>query len=148
MIVFGMIELVANQRTFGLQGKFENKIIAGWNILEGPILLGFKPTIEKIREKLDSGDKTGAANGIRQYLEWLLKEICEAIKAEVPFRGDGRYGVGDLLIPSKKRVAKLAKNCEWGKDILTKYADLEATPIANLLSHDNADAGNISKNEI
>ena len=124
-------------------------MILDWNIDQGPRLSGYKPRIIKIREKLDNSDKTGAANEIRQYLEWLLKIICESTKAEVPFRSNGRYTVSDLLIPSKKRVTKLSRNSNWDSDILAKYDSLEtATPIANLLSHDNLDAGSISKSEI
>ena len=142
-------QLITYQKTFGCQGKFENKMILGWNIDQGPVLSGYKPRLVKIREKLDSSDKAGAANEIRQYLEWLLKNICESIKAEVPFRSSGRYTVADLLIPSKKRVTKLCKNTEWESDILAKYGSLEsAAPIANILSHDNLDAGSISKSEI
>lgn len=142
-------QLITYQKTYGCQGKFENKMILDWNIDQGPILSGYKPRNIKIREKLDNSDKTGAANEIRQYLEWLLKIICESTKAEVPFRSNGRYTVSDLLIPSKKRVTKLSRNSNWDSDILAKYDSLETTtPIANLLSHDNLDGASISKSEI
>ena len=142
-------QLVTYQRSYGLQGKFQNMTIVGWNILHGPKLLQYKPRIDRIREKLENGDKSGAANDIRQYMEWLLKEICEAIKADVPFKGNGLYTIGDLLIPSKRRITKLVKETEWKNNIVQVYAELEsAAPIANLLSHDNPEAANISKGEI
>ena len=85
----------------------------------------------------------------RQYLEWLLLEICEAIKVEVPFRADNRYTVGDLLGPSRKRISKLIKDPLRKEDILSKYQDLEiSTRYGNLLSHYNPDAVNISNEEI
>jgi LSD1 subclass zinc finger protein len=140
---------MAHQQAYGNHTQFMNAVIVGWNEIDGPLFTGHKSRIEKIKQKLNSGDKNGAANEMIQHLEWLLKEICESIQAEGPVKFDGRYTVGDLLTASKKRVVKLAKGQNWEEKILKKYIDVEAdTHTLNILSHYNMETGNISTNEI
>lgn len=142
-------QLIAEQSRLRIQSSFKNISIVEWNLEGGLRILPYKVRHERIEDKLRAGDKSGAANEIRQYLEWLLKEICENVKAEVAFRSDGRYTVGDLFNPSRKRVEKLIKDCQWKADALTRYSDIEtAAKVGNLLSHDNPDVMNISLPEV
>ncbi len=142
-------QLIAEQARLKIQSSFKNISIVEWDLDGGLKIIPYKPRQERIEDRLKTGDKTGAANEIRQYLEWLLKEICENVKAEVAFRSDGRYTVADLFNSSKMRVEKLIKDCKWKADVLQKYSDIEISArLGNLLSHDNPDAMNISISEI
>jgi len=143
-------QLRASQRAYGVNGNFKNLIIVDWNVDTGPIIRPYKPRWEIIQEKIVSGDKKGAGNEGRQYLEWCIEKICEITQAQAPFKISGRYEVWDLLIPAKKRIGDLIKDGESFKTIiLEKFMDLEATIImGNLLSHHNPLAEDVSIEEV
>jgi LSD1 subclass zinc finger protein len=142
-------QFICYQRAYGMQGKFVNKIISKWNVNHGPSLIGYKPRIENIKDKLDAGDKSGAANEIRQYLEWLLKKVCEFFEVKITYKPYGRNTVADLFEPSKSRISKLGKNQNWGQEMIGKFIDVEAdTQTLNALSHDNPEMANISVGEL
>ncbi|KKN36346.1 hypothetical protein LCGC14_0774460, partial [marine sediment metagenome] len=58
-------------------------------------------------DKIRQADKTGAANDGRQYLEWILFEICTSTEAPAALRKDGRYDAGNLQDPARLRLNKL-----------------------------------------
>lgn len=131
-------QLRSHQRACGIEGKFKNLEITRWEAETGPLIEPFKPRWERIQKRIDSSDKLGAGIEGRQYLEWLLKEICEATRAVVPFKIAAKYVVSDLWNPAKQRVSKLVKDDEFRRKVLQRFQGLEATIImGNLLSHDN-----------
>ena len=142
-------QLRSHQRACGIDGNFKNLEIIRWEPETGPIIEPFKPRWERIQKRIDCSDKPGAGNEGRQYLEWLLKEICEATRAEVPFKTDGKYVVFDLWNPAKQRVSKLVKDDEFREKVSQRFQELETTIImGNLLSHDNPLADTVSIEEV
>jgi len=142
-------QLRSHQRACGIDGKFKNLEIIRWEPETGPIIEPFKPRWERIQKRIDSSDKPGAGNEGRQYLEWLLKKICQVTRAPVPFEIDGKYVVFDLWDSAKQRVSKLVKDHEFRDKVLQRFQGLEATIImGNLLSHDNPLAHTVSIEEI
>ena len=142
-------QLCAFQRDYGVEGKFENLVIVDWDVNTGPIIRPYKPRWERIQEKIAQGDKRGAGNEGRQYLEWLLEKICETTRAPVPFKSSKRYMVGDLLIPAKKRVDELIKDDAFKQKISQAFSDIERTIImGNILSHNNPLAERASIEEV
>ena len=131
-------QLRSHQRACGIEGKFKNLEIIRWEVETGPLVEPFRPRWERIEERIDSSDKLGAGIEGRQYLEWLLKEICEATRATVPFKIAAKYVVSDLWNPAKQRVSKLVKDDGFREKVLQRFHELETTIImGNLLSHDN-----------
>lgn len=142
-------QLRAFQRAYRMDGDFINLVIQNWDIATGPIIRPYKPRWEKIIEKISVGDKTGAGNDGRQYLEWTLEKICEVTQAPVPFKSSGRYEVGDLLIPAKIRINALITEDTFKMKIVSAFQNLESTIImGNLLSHNNILAERISIEEV
>ena len=142
-------QLCAFQRAYGLDGSFKNLAITKWDVENGPTIDPYKVRWEKIRERIDAGDKTGAGNAGRQYLEWLLKHICEVTNAPVPVK-DWESGMVHGILPhTKKRLKDLIKEDEFRATISKAFQDLETTLImGNLLSHNNMLAGKVSIEEV
>ena len=142
-------QLCASQRAYGMGGNFRNLSIVNWSVEAGPIMSSYKPRWERIQEKIDSGDKRGAGNDGRQYVEWLLKQICNITNAPVPINNWQRGMVGDLLPHAKKRIAALVKDESYKNKVSLAFTELERTTIlGNLLSHDNPLIDSVSINEV
>jgi DNA repair exonuclease SbcCD ATPase subunit len=142
-------QLRASQRAYGVEGNFKNLVIIGWNVDTGPIVRPYKARWERIQEKTAAGDKSGAGNEARQYLEWILETICEALQIPVPFKSSGRYEVRELLMPAKKRVYSLIKENTFKAEISKTFQNLDSTMImGNLLSHNNILVENVSIEEV
>jgi len=142
-------QLRACQRAYGMDGNFKNLSIIGWNIDAGPIIIPYKPRWERIQEKIASGDKRGAGNEGRQYLEWLLKQICDVTNAPVPVKNWQRGMVGDLLPHAEKRLDALVKDEPYKTRVSLAFTELKRTTIlGNLLSHDNPLVDSVSIQEV
>jgi AAA15 family ATPase/GTPase len=141
-------QLSAHQRAFRVDGNWKNLEIIRWTFETGPIIEPYKTRWDKIKNKIDARDKQGAANDGRQYLEWLLKKVCEVIMAKPVFKTD-RYTVSDLLAPAKERLNQLVADVQFTEKANKGFQELEATIImGNLLSHDNPEAENTSIEEV
>jgi recombinational DNA repair ATPase RecF len=140
-------ELERHQRAYHAEGRFLNLKIHRWSLGEGPVVYLYKPRWERIQSKLDEADKTGAANDGRQFLEWILMEICTSTGAHGPIRRDGRYIVSDLQEPAHARLRELLPAVRSDIDHLFQEITAAGAP-GNLLSHENVDAPSISIPEI
>jgi recombinational DNA repair ATPase RecF len=142
-------QLRASQRAYGIEGNFKNLTIVKWQVDTGPIIRPHKSKWEKIQDKIAAGYKTGAGNDGRQYLEWILERICETIQVPVVFKSSGRYEVGELLIPAKKRLGDLIRDGAFKVNISKAFKDLESTIIlGNILSHNNILTEEVSIEEV
>lgn len=142
-------QLHASQRVYGMEGDFKNKVITNWCVERGPTIRPYKIRWERIQEKINSGDKPGAGNEGRQYLEWVLEKICKVTQASGPIRSSGLYEVEELLIAAKKRVERLIKEDVFKSLIFNAFQDLESRKImGNILSHNNILAGEVSIEEV
>jgi len=122
--------------------------IVDWNADTGPTMRPYKPRWERIQEKVATGDKAGAGNLGRQYLEWILERVCEAVAAPVPFKRSRRYEARELMDPAKQRVQHLARGEEFDEEVSQAFQELERTVImGNLLSHNSTLADQISLEE-
>jgi recombinational DNA repair ATPase RecF len=140
-------QLRSHQRAFRVQGDWKNMEIIRWALKTGPIIEPFKPRWDKIKAKIGSGDKQGAASEGRNYVEWLLKEICKVTFARLVIKE--RYIVADLLSPARERVDELTRGNSFQKEVSKRFQELEATAImGNLLLHDNPEVENVSIEEV
>ncbi len=141
-------QLCAAENAYGVGGNCKNMEIVKWSLESGPQLEPYKPHWESIVNRINSGDKNGAGEEGRVYLEWLLKRICLNTQAQVPFKTD-RYTVADLYEPAKSRLLKLVSDYDFKQMLVDSFMELESiTLMGNLLSHDNAEAGNASIEEV
>ena len=137
------------QRAYGIEGYFKNLVITNWHVESGPTIMPYKIRWERIQEKINSDDKPGAGNDGRQYLEWLLKHICEVTNAPVPVNNWEGEMVSGILPHAKKRLKRLIKEDEFKAKISKAFQDLETTiSMGNLLSHNNILAEEVSIEEV
>jgi hypothetical protein len=144
-------QIINTQKMFNIRNSFRNYTISKWNIKSGVDLIPYKKKTEVIENKLDSMDKSGSGNEIRQYLEYILSNACEKLIAKIPFKMNGRYTLNDYFENFGIRInqIKLNRDVEWKKNVLKVYDELDKyRTIINSLSHFNDLATNISIDEI
>jgi hypothetical protein len=138
-------QLIKSQQIFGV--NFENYTITNWTVDNGPDLKPFKIKLDKIYDKIESGDLACAGNEGRQYLEWVLEEICKSIDAEVLMKE--RYTAGDLMRPVRHQLKEIISNEKIKSQINEAFKELDNNSImGNILSHNNLLAGDISPTEV
>jgi len=138
-------QLCASQRAYEMENNFERLNIVDWNVDTGPKIRQYKPRWERIQEKIAGGDKTGAGNDGRQYLEWLLKRICVITNAQVPVNNWERGMVGDILNHARKRIETLVIDDSYKNRVSLAFTELARTTIyGNILSHDTPLAEGLS----
>lgn len=91
-----------------------------WNVDQGPTEWDDKDVWGEIDSFLAKNDVRAAAALLRNYLEHFSKEACHVLRAQVEFRGDAQFTLGDLLPSAIGRVKKLLKEGKaaaqsWGQ---------------------------------
>lgn len=140
-------ELRSHQRACGKEQAFKNVQIIGWTLEDGPRLDKYKPRWDRIQNKLDNGDKDGAAGDVRKELEAFLLEATISLRTPIPLTRDGKYTVADLHDPFAARIKKMVP--ETYQVNLTIFQNLLSNGIfGNLLVHNNPRAENASLEEV
>jgi len=97
-------------------GLVESKKVAHfrtWSVDTGPTEWDDRDVWEEIKAYLAHGDVRSAAALLRHYLEHFSKEACHALRAQVEFRGDAQFSLGDML---PNAIGKLNKLLKKGQD--------------------------------
>jgi hypothetical protein len=114
------------------EGLIQNgQFFGGWNIDTGPRIWDDTDIWTEIQDALDKDDVPRAAALLRRYLEYISAVLADNLRAQVEYRGDASYDLGDLLPPTlsrwKDRLKKGIKSAEhWG------HTDAKATLEARL----------------
>ncbi|MHC4388747.1 MAG: AAA family ATPase [Planctomycetota bacterium] len=143
-------QLRAAQSSHDLVNDFMNWTIVRWGLDEGPVLYPFKTNWQTIQERISDGNKREVGNLGRQYLEWVLFEICNLTRAKlsIPQSRTLQFEVKELFDSVKSRMSALLGTEQYEQTYGGVIAELEATtPMGNLLSHNNIIAANISVEE-
>ena len=123
--------------------------IIDWNLKEGPVLAKPLDTEEKIEKYLSTKhlDLNAAGNAARRYLEYNLKEICTLNKIKVPIAD--KYDVGTLFDDCKNSILAMVKETDFEDYYIDMFSNSDETKhIANLLSHDNEEFYELSRNDV
>lgn len=104
-------------KTEGLIQK--GQFFGGWNIETGPRIWDDTDIWTEIQDALDKDEVPRAAALLRRYLEYISAVLADNLRAQVEYRGDASYDLGDLLPPTlsrwKHRLKKGIKSAEyWG----------------------------------
>lgn len=120
-------------KTEGLIRK--GQFFGGWHIDTGPRIWDDKDIWTEIQEALDKDDVPHAAALLRRYLEYISVVLADNLRAQVEYRGDASYDLGDLLPPTlnrwRNRLEKGIKSAKhWGHgdaqvELKEKLADAE-----------------------
>ncbi len=146
-------QLCENQQAFGVKKKYCNMSIIDWDINCGPGFAEYKNLWEKVIECFNRGDFDVAGFLTRRYMEWVLKEICLKMRAQIEFKTDGRYTVEELFISAHSRMKRLCSrirdNDIFKNAVLHSFKELESWKyMGNLLSHENPEIDIIPTSEI
>ena len=118
------------------EGLIQNgQFFGGWNIETGPRIWNDTDIWTEIQEALDEDDVPRAAALLRRYLEYISAVLADNLRAQVEYRSDGSYDLGDLLPPTLRRWKDWLKRgiksaTHWGHDdakaaLETKLAEAE-----------------------
>ena len=91
--------LIQNSVTFG-----------SWSVETGPKIWQHQDVWDEIEEALQRSDIETAASRLRRYLEYIASVLADSLRAEVRFKGDGQYDLGDLMPPVINRWRKKLKD--------------------------------------
>ena len=106
--------------TDGLVKKNNMVEFKGWDVNTGPKYKDGSDVWAEIKSKLDDGDVATAAHQLREHSEMFYENVCDSLRAEVRYKSDGRWELGDYLRGAKeayKNCLKMAKKSanSWGK---------------------------------
>lgn len=104
-----------------------------WSVDLGPTEWNGRDVWKEIEDDLSQNDVRAAASLLRHYLEYFSKEVCHRLRAQVVFRGDAQFTLGDLMPPGVSRLKDLLKTGKkaadsWGQ--ADKKAQIEALDAA------------------
>lgn len=80
-----------------------------WHVETGPQVNHEVDLWQRIEEDLARNDMPAAAAKLRRGSEEFFMMACDALRAKVPFKLDGRWELGDLLSALKSQYADLLK---------------------------------------
>ena len=91
-----------------------------WSVEGGPQLEEHSDVWGEIKRLVDGNRISSAAHQLREHLEFFFEQVCDALRAQIQYRTDGRYELGDYISGAKgqyKKLLRQAKQCanKWGK---------------------------------
>lgn len=120
-------------KTEGIVEKKNLIQFKGWTIETGPIYEFEKDLWEKIDIDLSNNDIPSASQKLRRGAEYFFEAVCDSLRAEIKYMGDGRYELGDYApaaVSAFKSYLKKAKNTasKWKQDtVLNELSRIEKT---------------------
>lgn len=103
-----------------------------WTVDFGPTEWDSRDVWAELEGYLGKNDVRAAAALLRHYLEHFAKEACDRLRANVEFRGDAQFMLGDLLPNATSSLGDLLKKAKaaansWNqKDIVEQISTIEA----------------------
>jgi recombinational DNA repair ATPase RecF len=121
-----------HMKTEGLIGAQSAVQFRSWDIDHGPTQWDERDVWREIDDHLKANDVRAAAGLLRHYLEYASAELCHRLCAQVGFRGDAQYQLGELLPSAVSRMRRLYANAKraansWNqKDVMAEIAVRES----------------------
>lgn len=110
-------------KTEGVVSSRNTVKFTSWSLANGPVRVDdLADGWDRIDALLEEGDVAGAAHRLRHTSEWFLREACHQLNAEVQFKADGLWSLGDFMGPALSKFKSLLKDAKraeqsWGNDI-------------------------------
>lgn len=124
--------------------------IVDYNSTMGPIIKRARSSWDKISNRLSEGDKYGAGNEGRRYLEEVLENICILFKAKLVYKGPSyHYNIQEMLDAAIKSVQDKIEKSYVEEEILPLFHKLNSNKfLANMASHNNKAIEEVAIDEI
>jgi hypothetical protein len=84
-------------RSAGLVTAKTSLSFHGGTIETGPVVESNKDVWDNIAAELAKGNVGDAAGALRRHLEYVSRHLADQLSANIPFRADANYELGDLL---------------------------------------------------
>ena len=133
------------------EGLIKNgQFFGGWNIETGPRIWDDKDVWTEINADLDKDDVPRAAALLRRYLEYISAVLADNLRAQVEYRGDANYDLGNLLPPVMNRWRnRLEKGIQsakhWGHDEAKAELEAKLVEAKTLIQKTNSEQWAINK---
>lgn len=104
-----------------------------WTVDFGPTEWDDRDVWAELDGHLAKNDVRAAAALLRHYLEHFSKEACDRLRANVEFRGDAQFVLGDLLPNATSTLGELLKKAKvaansWNqKEVVERITAIEAS---------------------
>lgn len=82
-------------------------VLRGWDVAQGPTQFDDRDVWREIDDHLAADNVRAAAGALRHHLEYMATELCHALHAQVGFRADASYQLGELMPAAMARLRKL-----------------------------------------
>ncbi|HXV64056.1 MAG TPA: hypothetical protein VEK15_25375, partial [Vicinamibacteria bacterium] len=114
--------------------------LTSWSYGEGPRTSAYDPSsiIGAARSRLAAGDANGAATKARRALEEQLQEVCQALRARLPFRrgaANDRRELGELFAGVRRALKDTAKPFLNELDGLLRGLEADVQATLNVEAH-------------
>jgi DNA repair exonuclease SbcCD ATPase subunit len=133
--------ITTHDKTWTNQLKFERVIepkeiieFYNWNISTGPLYMDFEVDIWKPIEKdLEKNNVPSAASRLRRGLEQFFGSVCNDLCIPVIYKLNGRYDLGDFLIPamneyrSHLKRAKISAKSWDNEELFDSLKNIDST---------------------
>lgn len=114
-------------KSAGLVTRKTSLSFHSWSIDTGPLVESNDEIWEEISSALSKGKVEVAAAALRHHLEYVARHLADQLKANISFKADGNYELGELLPSVLKRARELCGKAaeaaqSWGQDEAKKLA--------------------------
>jgi hypothetical protein len=122
-----------------------------WKVESGPQVNCESDLWTQIAGDLEKGDVSSAAAHLRRGSEEHLSYVCDALRAPVVYKLDGRWELGDLLPGAMSRykdllkLAKVSANSWNNKEAVAKYCESDSVA-GQIFARTNAEQWAINPN--
>lgn len=118
--------ITTHDKTWASQLKTEGVVTSkgsveffSWSVDTGPQTNNETSAWEKIENDLQKNDVPSAAGKLRRGSEQFFSETCDVLQAQVRYRANGRWELGDFMPATISRYKTLLKNAKlvaqsWG----------------------------------
>ena len=135
--------ITTHDKTWTNQMKFERVVepkeiieFYNWNLSTGPLYIDFEVDIwEPIERDLEKNDVSSAASRLRRGLEQFFGSACNDLCIPVTYKLNGRYDLGDFLLPAMKEYSLFIKKTKasarsWSnEELLNSIENLDSTRV-------------------
>jgi recombinational DNA repair ATPase RecF len=122
-------------KSAGLVTGKRSRAFHSWTIDTGPLVESNEEIWTDIAASLAKGKVEAAAAALRHHLEYVSRLLADQLGAEIPFRSDGNYELGELLPSVLSRTKHLygkAANVaqSWGNTVAKEAATKRKTALS------------------
>lgn len=131
--------ITTHDKTWATQLKTEGVVNSkgsieffNWSVDTGPQINIETSIWEKIENDLQKSDIPSAAAKLRRGSEQFFSETCDVLQAQIRYRANGRWELGDFMPATISRYKSLLKNAKeaaqsWGnRDDVTTLNEIES----------------------